>query len=49
MEPKEGSTPYKALNGEHCKEVWKQELYHNSARGGHLSHCLGVELTTHLG
>jgi hypothetical protein len=30
-----GSYPYRALKGEQPKDVWKEELYHNSAKDNH--------------
>jgi hypothetical protein len=44
--PKDGSTLYNALNGQHFKEEWNAEFYHNLANGSHQTHCLGVEVTT---
>jgi hypothetical protein len=42
------SVQYSALNGEQFKEVWKEELYHRSAKGSQCNHLLGVVLVPHL-
>ena len=33
--PMLASTPYRALKGEQPKALWKEELYHNSAKDSH--------------
>jgi hypothetical protein len=43
-----GSYPYRALKGVQPKEVWKEVLYQNSARGNQDFHFFWVLCTLHL-
>jgi hypothetical protein len=46
--PRFGSYPYRALNGEHPRELWKDELYHSCGKGSHDFQFFGESYTEHL-